>query len=151
MLSSLTSWSQEHIAAIFEAPTEQGSLKALQETFSPSVKASINGKPLTYDDIERMVLEMRKEAPNGLKVHWLQTVEASYDQNNLVSFLYRDHGIVFMTFIQEGLLGGTYIIKGIYKMVEGLDEPVEHTRHKVVIVKWALYRCAAMLLLLYLT
>lgn len=84
MLSSLSQWSQQHIRAVFEAPTEQDSLQAMQETFSPSIKANLNGKPLGFAEIRNMVLLMRNSSPNGLKIRWLQAVEAPHDASNRV-------------------------------------------------------------------
>ncbi|KJA16422.1 hypothetical protein HYPSUDRAFT_193150 [Hypholoma sublateritium FD-334 SS-4] len=118
MLSSLSQWSEQHIRAVFEAPTEQESLQAMKETFSPSIKAYLNGKPLGFAEIRSMILLMRNNSPNGLKIRWLQAVEAPHDACN-----------------RGGSMGGSYIISGILKTKMGTEKPVEYYRRKTVIVK----------------
>lgn len=80
-LSSLTEWSKEHICAVFESSNTDESLKAIQETFSTSINATLNGKQLGYDEIVQMVIAMRNEAPEGLKVEWLGAVESPGSSN----------------------------------------------------------------------
>ncbi|KAF8173054.1 hypothetical protein BJ912DRAFT_859650 [Pholiota molesta] len=117
-LSSLAEWSKKHICAVFESSNSEESLKAIQETFSNSINATLNGKQLGYDDIVHMVIAMRNEAPKGLKVEWLTAVESTSSSN------YRD-----------GFLGGMYIIHGIHRNLPGLPGTVEFSRHKAVVVQ----------------
>lgn len=79
MLSTLTQWSVEHIRDIFEAHSDEQSLRSIANTFADTVVATINGRPLNFLGIQQLVLNMRKSAPNGLKVQWKQTVEVPRD------------------------------------------------------------------------
>jgi len=83
-LTSLTQWSQEHIRDVFESISDEVSAKAIEQTFSKSINATINDKQLGYAAIKRLVSSMRKEAPNGLKVQWQQTVDVPCDSTNRV-------------------------------------------------------------------
>ena len=83
-LTSLTQWSQEHIRDVFESSSDENSAKAVEQTFSKSINATINGRQLGYAAIKHLVLSMRKEAPNGLKVQWQQTVDVPCDSTNRV-------------------------------------------------------------------
>ena len=136
MFSSLTQWSQQHIRTIFEAPTEEESLQAMRETFSPSIKANLNGKPLGFTDIRSMVLLMRNSSPNGLKIRWLQAVEAPYDASNRVCHEdFHKIQVFYSHLFKGGFLGGSYIINGIFKIKTESEKPAEYYRHKTVIVK----------------
>ncbi|KAG6821312.1 hypothetical protein H0H93_000173 [Arthromyces matolae] len=116
-LCSLSDWSKRHIRDVFEAPTDEQSLRAISETFSEDVDATVNGAPLTREGIQEVVLAMRRSSPRGLKVEWLQAVEASLDTN------------------RGGSFGGVYVIRGIQKTLPGSSRPVEFERHKTVTVK----------------
>lgn len=83
-LTSLTQWSQEHIRDVFESISDEDSAKAVEHTFSKSINATVNDKQLGYADIKHLVPSMRKEAPNGLKVQWQQTVDVPCDSTNRV-------------------------------------------------------------------
>lgn len=87
-LCSLTEWSIRHIRDIFEASSDEQSLRAISATFAEDLNASVNGAPLTREGIKQMVLAMRESSPRGLNVEWLQAVEASSDPiTNRVSFV----------------------------------------------------------------
>ena len=83
-LTSLTQWSQEHIRDVFESVSDEDSAKAVEQTFSRSINATVNGRQLGYAAIKSLVSSMRKEAPNGLKVQWQQTVDVPCDSTNRV-------------------------------------------------------------------
>jgi len=87
-LSSLTQWSQEHIQAIFESPSQEESIQAVDETFSSNVKldATLNGTKVGQPEIKQLVLSMRAESPSGLRVEWKQTVEVPQDEYNRVIY-----------------------------------------------------------------
>lgn len=71
---------------IFEAPSDDAALRALDDTFSKDVEASANGKPIRFSDIQGMVLTLRKGS--NLKVSWQQTRELPHDPStNQVSHL----------------------------------------------------------------
>jgi hypothetical protein len=78
-LSSLSEWSVQHIRDIFEARTDEQSLRSIDATFSDSVNASINGGMLSREGINQLVLAMRKGSTGELKVHWQQAVEVPRD------------------------------------------------------------------------
>ncbi|KAF8150109.1 hypothetical protein B0H34DRAFT_666593 [Crassisporium funariophilum] len=117
-LTSLTQWSQEHIRAVFESPSNEDSMQAVDETFAKTVNATLNGKPMGAAEIRQLVLSMRKESPGGLKVQWQQTVEVPQDAHN-----------------RNGSFGGVYIIRGIQRILPGYSRPVEFERHKTVTVR----------------
>jgi len=83
-LTSLTQWSQEHIRDVFVSVSDEDSEKAVEQTFSKSINATVNGRQLGYAAIKSLVSSMRKEAPNGLKVQWQQTVDVPCDSTNRV-------------------------------------------------------------------
>lgn len=87
-LCSLSEWSVRHIRDVFEARSDEQSLRAISTTFSDNVNASVNGAPLSREGINQLVLAMRRSSPGGLKVHWQQAVEAPLDPaTNRVSFV----------------------------------------------------------------
>jgi hypothetical protein len=87
-LTSLTTWSHEHIRAVFEAETDAEALLAISSTFSPTVQVTFNGSPLTREEISHLVLMIRKSSKDGegkgVKVKWLQSVEVPTDESNRV-------------------------------------------------------------------
>ncbi|KAG6865797.1 hypothetical protein C0991_011789, partial [Blastosporella zonata] len=117
-LVSLTEWSMRHIRDIFEAPTDEQSLRAISATFADNVDGSVNGMSLNREGINQLVLAMRRSSPAGLMVHWQQAVEASSDPATN----------------RGGSFGGVYIIRGIHKILPGSQNPVEFERHKTVTV-----------------
>ncbi|KAG5635438.1 hypothetical protein H0H81_011258 [Sphagnurus paluster] len=118
-LCSLVEWSVRHIRDVFEAPTDEQSLRAISATFADDVNASVNGAPLSREGISQMVLAMRRSSPDGLKVKWMQAVEAPVDPATN----------------RGGSFGGMYIIRGIRKNLPGSQRPVDFERHKTVTVK----------------
>ncbi|KIM40655.1 hypothetical protein M413DRAFT_73003 [Hebeloma cylindrosporum] len=117
-LTSLTQWSQEHIRAVFESVSDEDSAKAVEHTFSKSINASLNGRQLDYAAIKHLVFSMRKEAPNGLKVKWQQTVDVPCDSTN-----------------RDGSFGGVYIIEGIRRVLPDHTTSTEFSRCKAVTVR----------------
>jgi hypothetical protein len=83
-LTSLTEWSQDHIRVVFESFRDEDSEKAIEQTFSKSINATVNDRQLGFAAIKQLVSSMRKEAPDGLKVQWQQTVEVPHDSKNRV-------------------------------------------------------------------
>jgi len=118
-LSSLSEWSVQHIRDIFEARTDEQSLRSIDATFSDSVNASINGGMLSREGINQLVLAMRKGSTGELKVHWQQAVEVPRDPSTN----------------RDGSFGGVYIIRGLQKQLPGMIKPAEFERHKTVTVK----------------
>jgi hypothetical protein len=111
-LSSLTQWSQEHVRAIFESPSNEEFIQAVEETFLSDIKATVNGKQVGRQEIKESVLSMRAESSGGLRVEWKDTVEVPQDTYNRVIFFEprprpssdlifscrTDHSEVFMSF-----------------------------------------------------
>jgi hypothetical protein len=87
-LTSLTTWSHEHIRAIFEAKTDADALLAISSTFASTVQVTLNGSPLSREGIDHLVLMIRKSSRDGegkgVKVNWLQSVEVPKDESNRV-------------------------------------------------------------------
>ncbi len=132
-LSSLTEWSQSHIKDVFEATTTEASTAAIARTFSKDLKGIINGMPLPYDSLVRLVTTMRGASAMGLKVTWKEAVEVAQDPSTnrvcvgiIYSHIDRYNGS------QDGVFGGYYIIGGLMKPLPGSGELVEHERHKAV-------------------
>jgi hypothetical protein len=86
-LSSLTQWSQEHIRAIFESPSNEESIQAIDEIFSSDIKAILNGKQVGLLEIKQSVILMRAES-SGLKVEWKQSVEGPQTCNRVCIILF---------------------------------------------------------------
>lgn len=87
-LPTLTEWSRTHIKSIFEAETHEQAMQAVENTFAVSVYDSISGADRTIAEIKMFVTSVRSEAPAGLKVEWLNSIEASADSNNRVSIIF---------------------------------------------------------------
>ncbi|KAJ4477385.1 hypothetical protein J3R30DRAFT_213383 [Lentinula aciculospora] len=117
-LSTLGQWSEEHMAAIFEAVTEEDALKAIADTFPDDVRASLNGSPLPRSMIDKLVLIMRPGPQGGLKVHWKERAEVPKDLGH-----------------RNGAFGGFYYITGIRKPHPETGEIVPFIRYKTVTVK----------------
>jgi hypothetical protein len=83
-LSSLTEWSMQHIRDVFEAPSDELSLRAIDSTFSRNLKADLNGAALDFDGLCGLVSAMRKSARNGLDVQWAHADDAPDDLGNRV-------------------------------------------------------------------
>ncbi|KAJ7476066.1 hypothetical protein FB451DRAFT_1132795 [Mycena latifolia] len=119
-LPSFAAWSAQHIRDVFEAPSAELSRRALGATFSQALTATLNGQPLDFSGLCRLVSSMRASAPGGLKVEWTRADEAPDDELN-----------------RNGSLTGEYIIRGVWKRAPGSDELKlrEYERHKKVDVR----------------
>ncbi|KAL9712125.1 hypothetical protein Ac2012v2_005203 [Leucoagaricus gongylophorus] len=89
-LTSLTSWSMQHIHDIFEASSDDESLRALDKTFTKDVEATVNGNSIQYRDIQRMVLGLRKDSSSRLRVSWQQVHELPQDPSTNRVWLFRN-------------------------------------------------------------
>ncbi|KAJ3778122.1 hypothetical protein FB446DRAFT_715016 [Lentinula raphanica] len=117
-LSSLRQWSEDHMAAIFEAATLEDAVKAIADSFPDNVRATLNGAPLARSSIDKMVAVMRPTPQGGLKVHWKEGCEVANDPYN-----------------RNGTFGGFYCITGLRKPHPETGEIVPFIRYKTVIVK----------------
>ncbi|KAL1739953.1 hypothetical protein HDZ31DRAFT_48477 [Schizophyllum fasciatum] len=116
-LNNLTDWSIEHIRAVFEARTDDDSLRAIESTFSERLEGTVNGAPLSRPQVAQMVLAMRSSAPYGLRVDWMQAQEMPKDLS-----------------CRDGTLGGMYVIRGIQRSTPS-GSPACFERHKTVAVR----------------
>jgi len=92
-LPTLTQWSHEHIRKVFESSTNDEAIRALEETFSTTLRGSVNGKELGYEDVRHLVLSMRNETLGGnLKVEWHGALEVSTGGSNRVCYWHSFHG-----------------------------------------------------------
>ncbi|KAJ6513021.1 hypothetical protein C8R45DRAFT_332259 [Mycena sanguinolenta] len=119
-LSSLAEWSIKHIRDVFEAPDDELSLRAIEDTFARTISASLNKTPLDFDGLCALVRAMRHSAaPNGLSVEWRRADSTPDDPGN-----------------RNGLLVGEYRIRGIWRSVTPGSESIsEFERHKKVVVR----------------
>ena len=84
-LSPLTQWSQEHIRKIFESRSDSEAILAIDQTFATSLRGTINGKDLTYEDVKQLVLAVRNTSSSrSLKVEWQNALEVPADAQNRV-------------------------------------------------------------------
>lgn len=127
----------QHINDIFEAPSDEESLRAVDTTFSRHVEASVNGKPIQYRDIQRMVLALRTNS--NLTVSWQQAQESPDDAttNQVISYIYAmlKASMLKAAFYQSGKFNGSYIIKGIQRTLPDSNKWAEFERHKKVEVE----------------
>ncbi|TFK27471.1 hypothetical protein FA15DRAFT_586232, partial [Coprinopsis marcescibilis] len=83
-VSNLITWSKQHIPQVFGGTSYESSLLAIQDTFSRSIKLSINGgTTLSYDQVRRQILDLRASAydpTQGLKATWKEIAEAEPEQ-----------------------------------------------------------------------
>ncbi|KAF7343777.1 hypothetical protein MSAN_01958700 [Mycena sanguinolenta] len=115
-LSSLEDWSRQHITAIFEAPTNELTLQALDSAFSRALKATVNGEPCDFEGFGKMIAAMAQEtAPGGPRVDWIFTEETLDDAGH-----------------RSGVVKGEYFIRGIFAKVPGAEGLVEIEARKRV-------------------
>ncbi|KAJ6498270.1 hypothetical protein DFH09DRAFT_1204297 [Mycena vulgaris] len=115
-LSSLADWSMQHIRDVFEAPSNDLTLRALDSAFSRSLKATVNGAPVDFDGFSDLVAAAQHTSPNGPKVDWIFADETPDDAG------YRN-----------GVVKGEYYIRGIFGKIPGSEAVVEiETRKQVV-------------------
>jgi hypothetical protein len=134
-LSSLTEWSVQHIQDIFESTSDEAALRAVENTFSDDLIATVNGARINQQGIKQHVLALRQSSSRGgLKVYWQHTVEASRDPttNRVSRNLLLRVNYIYSVIIQDGSFGGVYIIRGIQKVLPGNTYPTEFERHKTV-------------------
>jgi hypothetical protein len=142
-LPSLTEWSQSHIQRVFEAQSDAQCLEAINDTFTPTVQATLNGKSVSPADVKNFVLALRRAGQenggSGLRVHWKYALDAPDDPNtNRVRFPISKNFMYLMSPVQDGSFGGFYILSGIHMPVPGTTSIAEFERRKVVTVRYVL-------------
>ncbi|KAF8824044.1 hypothetical protein HHX47_DHR9000449 [Lentinula edodes] len=95
-LCSLPEWVDKRTATIYVAPNRAQAKVAIEELFAPHVKASINGRKITRDEIDQLLLAMRPNEEGALGFFWTDMVGTSKDPSN-----------------RNGSLSGTYVISGL--------------------------------------
>jgi len=115
MPCTIYDWSVEHIREVFEAKSEDECLRAIDDTFSQAIEATINGKALPRPELQKFILSMLKISGFRLGVQWQNAVEVPRDPSN-----------------RDGVLGGYYIIRNIRKQAPGVSPTSRFERHKFV-------------------
>ncbi|KAJ3907305.1 hypothetical protein F5879DRAFT_942342 [Lentinula edodes] len=83
-LCSLPEWVDKRTATIYVAPNRAQAKVAIEELFAPHVKASINGRKITRDEIDQLLLAMRPNEEGALGFFWTDMVGTSKDPSNRV-------------------------------------------------------------------
>ncbi|KAJ7463510.1 hypothetical protein B0H11DRAFT_1642410, partial [Mycena galericulata] len=116
-LSSLADWSKQHICSVFEAPSNELVLQALDSTFSRALKATVNGAPVDFDGFAQLIASMSEHAsPSGPKVDWVFAEETEQDAGH-----------------RNGVVKGEYFIRGIFGKIPGVEGLVEIEARKQVV------------------
>ncbi|KAF8211715.1 hypothetical protein K438DRAFT_1710154 [Mycena galopus ATCC 62051] len=116
-LSSLADWSKQHISDVFQAPSNELTLRALDSAFSRSLKATVNGEPLDFEGFARMIGSMAQESsPGGPRVDWIFADETPDDAGH-----------------RAGVVKGEYYIRGIFAKVPGSEALMEIEARKQVL------------------
>lgn len=85
-LCSLTKWAEVHIPHVYEASTAPLAKQAIESTFSPNLRATVNGKlGKTRDNFLDSALKLQKGWVEGRKVVWKSLVEVPDDDTNRAS------------------------------------------------------------------
>ncbi|KAJ7757660.1 hypothetical protein B0H16DRAFT_1537391 [Mycena metata] len=116
-LSSLADWTRRHICEVFESPTNELTLLALDSTFSRGLKATVNGDAVDFDGFSMLIASMAEHAaPTGPKVEWVFADETPDDAGH-----------------RNGVVKGEYFIRDIFGKIPGTDQLIEiETRKQVV-------------------
>ncbi|KAK6978220.1 hypothetical protein R3P38DRAFT_2580273 [Favolaschia claudopus] len=104
-LSSLVDWSRQHITAVFQAPSNELTLLALDSAFSRSLQATVNGEPVDFEGFAKMIGAMAEEtAATGPHVDWVFAEATESDDSG-----------------RNGVVKGEYYIRGICGRIPGSD------------------------------
>ncbi|CAK5276194.1 unnamed protein product [Mycena citricolor] len=118
-LPSLCEWSRTHIGSTFTAPTHELTLAALDQTFSRSLKATVNGKPVDFHGFGHMIAAMSGRGSNGgPHVEWLSAHEEEEEDG-----------------CRSGIVRAEYIVRDIIGTMPGSKIPMELEVHKKVVAR----------------
>ncbi|KAJ3723952.1 hypothetical protein C8R42DRAFT_664066 [Lentinula raphanica] len=95
-LSTITEWADRRTAAVYTAKSKALAKDAIQELFAPHVKASINGRKITRDEIDQLLLDMRPTEEGPLGFYWTDLVGTPRDPSH-----------------RDGSVSGVFIISGL--------------------------------------
>ncbi|KIK52684.1 hypothetical protein GYMLUDRAFT_88644 [Collybiopsis luxurians FD-317 M1] len=118
-LSSIAEWTDERVAEIYLARSTAKAKQAIEDLFSPHVKASLNGRSITRAQIDQLLLGMRSTEEGDLGFYWTDLVDVSGDP--------KTH--------RNGALGGVYIITGLQLPHPETGKLVPSFRRKCVAIK----------------
>ncbi|KAJ3829275.1 hypothetical protein EV361DRAFT_959987 [Lentinula raphanica] len=133
-LCSLSDWVQNRTSAIYVAPNKTESKKAIAELFAPHVKASINGRSITRQEIDELLLVMRPAEEGALGFYWtdlVATPKDSSERGGAVSGMYVIAGL-HLPHPQTGELVPTYRRKGVAVIIESQSQDLDVDSRKVV-------------------
>ncbi|KAF8824045.1 hypothetical protein HHX47_DHR9000548 [Lentinula edodes] len=134
-LSSITEWADKRTAAVYTAKSKTLAKLAVEELFAPHVKASINGRKISRDEIDQLLLDMRPTEEGALGFYWTDLVGVPRDPshrvcpNVLSSFVSRLNSCT-----QDGSVSGMFIISGLQIPDPRTGELVTSFRRKGVAV-----------------
>ncbi|KAJ3757270.1 hypothetical protein EV360DRAFT_84182 [Lentinula raphanica] len=95
-LSTITEWADRRTAAVYTAKSKALAKDAIQELFAPHVTASINGRKITRDEIDQLLLDMRPTEEGPLGFYWTDLVGTPRDPSH-----------------RDGSVSGVFIISGL--------------------------------------
>ncbi|KAJ4485362.1 hypothetical protein J3R30DRAFT_1347524 [Lentinula aciculospora] len=132
-LPSIAEWADKRTAAVYTAKSKTLAKVAIEELFAPHVKASINGRNITREEIDQLLLGMRPTEEGALGFYWTDLVGAPKDPSQRVGgnggsmacFTYR---------MQDGSVSGMFIISGLRLPNPQTGELVPMFRRKGVAV-----------------
>lgn len=138
-LSSITEWADKRTAAVYTAKSKTLAKLAVEELFAPHVKASINGRKISREEIDQLLLDMRPTEEGALGFYWTDLVGAPRDPshrvcpNVLSSFVSR-----LNLCTQDGSVSGIFIISGLQIPSPRTGDLVTSFRRKGVAVMYVL-------------
>ncbi|KAJ3922650.1 hypothetical protein F5877DRAFT_33324 [Lentinula edodes] len=120
-LSSITEWADKRTAAVYTAKSKTLAKLAVEELFAPHVKASINGRKISRDEIDQLLLDMRPTEEGALGFYWTDLVGVPRDPSH-----------------RDGSVSGMFIISGLQIPDPRTGELVTSFRRKGVAVMYVL-------------
>ncbi|KAJ3988223.1 hypothetical protein F5890DRAFT_1562791 [Lentinula detonsa] len=123
-LSPIAEWAEKRTAAVYTAKSKALAKIAIEELFAPHVKASINGRKITRDEVDQLLLGMRPNEEGALGFYWTDIVGAPRDPSH------RDGSVSGMFIIsglrlphpQTGQLVPTFRRKGVAVIIESQSQ-----------------------------
>ncbi|KIK55518.1 hypothetical protein GYMLUDRAFT_1017843 [Collybiopsis luxurians FD-317 M1] len=115
-LSNLGEWAVERTNEIYFAKSMAEAKQAIEKFFAPHVKATVNGRPVSRDDIDTILLGMRPTEEGNLGFFWTDLVYAARDRATQ----------------RDGSLGGVYVITGVKVLHPQTGELIPSFRRKSV-------------------
>ncbi|KIK66097.1 hypothetical protein GYMLUDRAFT_55952 [Collybiopsis luxurians FD-317 M1] len=118
-LCSISEWADKRTAAIYLSDSKTKAKQAIEDIFAPHVRASLNGKPITREQIDLLLLGMRSSEEGSLGFWWTDRVATAVDPATQ----------------RDGAVGGVYIITGLQTPHPETGKPIPSFRRKAVAVK----------------